>query len=57
MDRSHWECISGGSFYDIVSVRDCCIVDEDYRRVLACVLDYFYNKTVVIFIRYAMRVI
>ncbi len=30
-----------GSFYDIVSVRDCRIVDEDYRMVLACVLDYF----------------
>ena len=33
-----------GSFYDIVSVRDCCIVDEDYRRVLACVLDYFLQQ-------------
>lgn len=33
-----------GSFYDIVSVRECRIVDEDYRRVLACVLDYFTEK-------------
>lgn len=33
-----------GSFYDIVSVRDCQIVDEDYRAVLACVLDYFTQK-------------
>lgn len=33
-----------GSFYDIVSVRDCCIVDEDYRRVLSCVLDYFTKR-------------
>lgn len=33
-----------GSFYDIVSVRDCCIVDEDYRRVLSCVLDYFSQQ-------------
>lgn len=33
-----------GSFYDIVSVRDCRIVDEDYRRVLTCVLDYFTEK-------------
>ena len=33
-----------GSFYDIVSVRDCCIVDEDYRRVLSCVLDYFLQQ-------------
>ena len=30
-----------GSFYDIVLVRDCCIVDADYRKVLDCVLDYF----------------
>lgn len=33
-----------GSFYDVVSVRDCRIVDEDYRMVLACVLDYFSQK-------------
>lgn len=33
-----------GSFYDIVSVRDCCIVDGDYRKVLSCVLDYFKQK-------------
>lgn len=33
-----------GSFYDIVSVRECRIVDEDYRKVLACVLDYFTEK-------------
>ena len=30
-----------GSFYDIVSVKDCCIVDADYRKILCCVLDYF----------------
>lgn len=30
-----------GSFYDIVSVTDCRIVDEDYRKILRCVLDYF----------------
>ncbi len=30
-----------GSFYDIVSVRECRLVDEDYRKILACVLDYF----------------
>lgn len=33
-----------GSFHDIVSVRDCRIVDEDYRIVLACVLDYFTEE-------------
>ena len=33
-----------GSFYDIVSVRNCRIVDQDYRRVLGCVLDYFAKK-------------
>lgn len=30
-----------GSFYDIVSVTECQIVDEDYRLVLRCVRDYF----------------
>ena len=33
-----------GSFYDIVSVRDCRIVDADYRMVLGCVLDYFTKE-------------
>lgn len=30
-----------GSFYDIVTVRDCEIVDEDYRKILAFTRDYF----------------
>lgn len=30
-----------GSFYDIVSVTDCQIVDDDYRSILRCVRDYF----------------
>lgn len=30
-----------GSFYDIVSVTDCQIVDADYRQILRCVRDYF----------------
>jgi 23S rRNA (uracil-5-)-methyltransferase RumA len=30
-----------GSFYDIVTVDNCQIVDNDYRLVLTCVLDYF----------------
>lgn len=30
-----------GSFYDIVTVSDCQIVDEDYRRVLTFTRDYF----------------
>ncbi|MCM1252986.1 MAG: class I SAM-dependent RNA methyltransferase [Clostridium sp.] len=30
-----------GRFYDIVSVMDCQIVDEDYRRILRCVRGYF----------------
>ena len=29
------------SFYDIVSVMECRIVDEDYRKILRCVRDYF----------------
>lgn len=30
-----------GSFYDIVSVTDCQIVDEDYRKILRLVREYF----------------
>ena len=30
-----------GSFYDIVTVRDCQIVDEDYRKILSFTRDYF----------------
>lgn len=33
-----------GSFYDIVSVRNCQIVDQDYRRILACTLDFFQEQ-------------
>lgn len=29
-----------GSFHDIVNVSECQIVDEDYRKVLACTLEY-----------------
>ncbi len=32
-----------GSFYDIVSVMDCRIVDEDYRRILRCAREYFVS--------------
>ena len=33
-----------GSFYDIVAVRKCQLVDEDYRQILNCTLDYFAAK-------------
>jgi 23S rRNA (uracil1939-C5)-methyltransferase len=33
-----------GSFYDIVSVTDCQIVDEDYRRILTATRDFFRAK-------------
>lgn len=29
-----------GSFHDIVNVNGCCIVDEDYRKILTCTLEY-----------------
>lgn len=29
-----------GSFHDIVNVSECRIVDEDYRKVLSCTLEY-----------------
>ena len=34
------------SMYDIVTVTGCRIVDEDYRRILACVYDYFKEKNI-----------
>lgn len=33
-----------GSFYDIVSVTDCQIVDGDYRKIITCVKDYFAGR-------------
>ena len=30
-----------GSFYDVVTVEDCQIVDADYRLILKAVRDYF----------------
>ncbi len=42
-----------GSFYDIVSVTDCKIVDEDYRKILAETLSYFREKDVSYFHRKA----
>lgn len=40
-----------GSFYDIATVRECRIVDEDYRKILGCVLDYFAERNVSFFHR------
>ncbi|MCR5508125.1 MAG: class I SAM-dependent RNA methyltransferase [Lachnospiraceae bacterium] len=33
-----------GSFYDILTVKDCRIVDEDYRMILSETLAYFRGK-------------
>lgn len=33
-----------GSFYDIVTVRNCQIIDEDYRKILVATLNYFRGK-------------
>lgn len=33
-----------GSFYDIVTVDGCQIVDEDYRKILCCVKEYFEER-------------
>ncbi|MCR2049831.1 class I SAM-dependent RNA methyltransferase [Acetatifactor muris] len=35
-----------GSFYDVVTVGDCRIVDEDYRLILKTVLEYFSGQRV-----------
>lgn len=35
-----------GSFYDIVNVPECQIVDEDFRRVLLATLNYFKERNI-----------
>ncbi len=40
-----------GSFYDIVTVENCRIVDEDYRRILSYTRDYFEKENVPFFHR------
>ena len=32
------------SFYDIVTVEHCRIIDDDYRRILGCTLEYFREQ-------------
>lgn len=44
-----------GSFYDLVSVRDCQIVDEDYRSILRATLDYFDHMGLPFFHRLTHR--
>ena len=40
-----------GSFYDIVPVTDCMIVDDDYRLILQTVLNFFGSRNVSYFHR------
>lgn len=40
-----------GSFYDIVTVDQCQIVDEDYRKILAATLQFFTEREVTFFHR------
>ena len=40
-----------GSFYDIVTVDGCRIVDEDYRAILACTRQYFEREHIPFFHR------
>ncbi len=40
-----------GSFYDIVTVSDCCLVDEDYRRILKTTLNLFADRELSFFHR------
>ena len=35
-----------GSFYDIVTVNECQIVDSDFRKILKITLDYFREKNI-----------
>lgn len=40
-----------GSFYDLVTVSDCQIVDEDFRTILKATLDYFSQNNIPYFHR------
>lgn len=40
-----------GSFYDIVTVDQCQIVDEDYRKILAATAEFFRGKEIPFFHR------
>ncbi len=40
-----------GSFYDLVTVSDCQIVDEDFRTILKATLDYFSKNNIPYFRR------
>lgn len=40
-----------GGFYDIVTVSDCQIVDEDFRTILQTTLDYFSKESIPFFHR------
>ena len=33
-----------GSFHDILTTDDCAIVDDDYNKILSCVLNYFRSR-------------
>lgn len=35
-----------GSFYDLITVEDCKIVDSDYNRILACTLEHFTERKI-----------
>ena len=35
-----------GSFYDIVTVDGCKIVDDDYRKILAATVEYFREREI-----------
>ncbi len=40
-----------GSFYDILTVSDCMIMDEDYRKILMFTKDYFSERNIPYFHR------
>lgn len=40
-----------GSFYDILTVSDCLIMDEDYRKILMFTRDYFDERNIPYFHR------
>ena len=35
-----------GSMYDIVNVKECKLVNDDFNKILSCTLDYFRNNNI-----------
>ena len=46
MARWLWECIRGAAFYDVVTVGECRIINEDFTKILLCTKEFFEEKQI-----------